>query len=178
VYFIPKWVDEDLEEFSIDQQEQLKAGRVVKADLEKEGRCFVQFDEVINQVMAVPVEIINQNISILTRTLFLSDADKALLEDGGIVEMEIHHQNISAGIDLNELTGIRISDGDSIAWREDAKVDSLPRYNFGLFGCWVCGDDNTLNYISEDDYTEEILDEQKRTQSMNAAKAQLSQLKV
>ena len=140
VYFIPKWVDEDLEEFSIDQQEQLKAGRVVKADLRKEGRCFVQFDEVINQVMAVPVEIINQNISILTRTLFLS--------------------------------------GDSIAWREDAKVDSLPRYNFGLFGCWVCGDDNTLNYISEDDYTEEILDEQKRTQSMNAAKAQLSQLKV
>ena len=72
VYFIPKWVDEDLEEFSIDQQEQLKAGRVVKADLGKEGRCFVQFDEVINQVMAVPVEIINQNISILTRTLFLS----------------------------------------------------------------------------------------------------------
>ena len=138
----------------------------------------MQFDEVINQVMAVPVEIINQNISILTRALFLSDADKALLEDGGIVEMEIHHQNISAGIDLNELTGIRISDGDSIAWREDAKVDSLPRYNFGLFGCWVCGDDNTLNYISEDDYTEEILDEQKRTQSMNAAKAQLSQLKV
>ena len=59
VYFIPKWVDEDLEEFSIDQQEQLKAGRVVKADLGKEGRCFVQFDEVINQVMAVPVEIIN-----------------------------------------------------------------------------------------------------------------------
>lgn len=37
VYFIPKWVDEDLEEFSIDQQEQLKAGRVVKADLEKGG---------------------------------------------------------------------------------------------------------------------------------------------
>ena len=54
----------------------------------------------------------------------------------------------------------------------------MPQYNFGLFGCWVCSDDNTLNYISEDDYTEEILDEQKRAQSMNAAKAQLSQLKV
>ena len=64
VYFIPKWVDEDLEEFSIDQQEQLRAGRVVKADLGKEGRCFVQFDEVINQVMAVPVEIINQPASV------------------------------------------------------------------------------------------------------------------
>ena len=180
VCFAPKWVDEDLEEFSIAQQELLKAGNVTVADMNGKGRCFVQFDEAINQVMAVPESIICQNISILIlkRNFNLSDADKAILEDGGIIEMEINHQIISAGIDLNDETGIRMANGDVIAWRQDAKADSLPRYNFGLFGCWIADEDNTLSYVAEEDYDEKLLSEQKRAQSMHAAEAQLRQLKI
>ena len=178
VCFAPKWVDEDLEEFSIAQQELLKAGNVTVADMNGKGRCFVQFDEAINQVMAVPESIICQNISILTRSFNLSTADKELLEDGGIVEMEINHQIASAGIDLNEMTGIRIAEGDTLAWKQDAKANSLPKYNFGLFGCWIADEDNTLSYVAEEDYDEKLLSEQKRAQSMHAAEAQLRQLKI
>ena len=178
VCFAPKWVDEDLEEFSIDQQEQLKAGNVIVADMDGKGRCFVQFDEAINQVMAVPESIICQNISILKRNFNLSDADKAILEDGGIIEMEVNHLVISIGIDLNDETGIRMANGDIITWRQDAKADSLPQYNFGLFGCWIADEDNVLSYVAEEDYDEKLLSEQKRAQSMHAAEAQLRQLKI
>ena len=148
VCFVPQWVDEDLEAFSIDQQEKLKRGEVTVADMKGLGRCFVQFDETIKQVMAVPVK------------------------------MEINHQIASAGIDLNEMTGIRIAEGDTLAWKQDAKADSLPKYNFGLFGCWVADDDNVLTYVAEDDYSPELVEEQKRTQTMHAAEAQLKQLKL
>ncbi len=178
VCFAPKWVDEDLEEFSIAQQELLKAGNATLADMEGKGRCFVQFDEAINQVMAVPESIICQNISILKRNFNLSDADKAILEDGGIIEIEINHQIISAGIDLNDETGIRIANGDIITWRQDAKADKLPRYNFGLFGCWIADEDNVLSYVAEEDFDEKLISEQRRAQTMHAAEAQLRQLKI
>ena len=77
-----------------------------------------------------------------------------------------------------EMTGIRIAEGDTLAWKQDAKADSLPKYNFGLFGCWVADDDNVLTYVSEDDYSPELVEEQKRTQTMHAAEAQLKQLKL
>lgn len=178
VCFAPQWMDEELGAFTPDQQELLKFGCVTTADIPGKGRCFVQYDETINQVMTVPATIITHNISVLARTYSLSDDDKSKLEDGGIIEMEINHQTISAGIDLNDMTGIRIADGDNIVWQQDAKADDLPRYSFGLFGCWQADEDNVLSYIPEDDYTPEILEQQQRIQSMNAAEAQLNQLKV
>lgn len=178
VCFVPQWVDENLSHFTPKQQEQLKYGNVIIADMPGKGRCFIQFDDTINQVMAVPVDILGQNISILTRTFALSDADKTKLEDGGIVEMEINHQTICAGVDLNEMTGIRIADGGISAWLQDAKVDNLPKYNFGIFGCWQADEDNVLSYVSEEDYTPELWGQQQRMQSMHAAEAHLNQLKV
>lgn len=178
VCFVPQWIDRDLHEFNDEQQLKLLNDEVIVALMADKGRCFIQFDEAINQVMAVPTSIINQNISILTRTYNLSDDDKAKLESGDIVEMEINHQIISAGIDLNEMTGIRIADGDIIAWKQDALADDLPKYSFGLFGCWLSDEDNTLTYISEEDFDTEMLEQQKRTQSMHAAEAQLKQLKM
>ena len=71
------------------------------------------------------------------------------------------------------MTGLRIADGDSIAWQQDAKADKLPKYNFGIYGCWMADDDNVLSYVAESDYTQDILDEQKRMESRNAAEAQM-----
>ena len=138
VCFAPQWEDEDLSKFTPEQQEILKNGGVTTAMMPGKGRCFVQFDDTINQVMAVPVTIINQNISILTRTF-----------------------------------GVRIADGDIITWQEDAKADRLPRYNFGIFGCWLADDDNVLSYVAEDDFGPELLAEQKRAGAANAAQAQM-----
>ena len=178
VGFAPQWVDADMSAFTQEQQDKLKLGEVTIADLEDKGSCYIQFDEAINQVMAVPTSIINQNIYIFTRTFALKDKDKKALEDGEIVEMNINNHILSVGIDLNDMTGIRIADGDKIAWQQDAAVDNLPRYSFGLFGCWQADDANRLSYIAEEDYTPELLEEQQRTQSMHAAEAQLRQLKV
>ena len=173
VCFAPQWEDEDLSEFTPEQQEILKNGGVTTAMMPGKGRCFVQFDDTINQVMAVPVTIINQNISILTRTVGLDDTDKETLEEGGVVQTNINSQTISAGIDLNETSGVRIADGDIITWQEDAKADRLPRFNFGIFGCWLADDDNVLSYVAEDDFGPELLAEQKRAGAANAAQAQM-----
>ena len=171
--FAPQWEDEDLSKFTPEQQEILKNGGVTTAMMPGKGRCFVQFDDAINQVMAVPVTILNQNVSVLTRSFELSDTDKETLEKGGVVQMIVNQQTVSAGIDLKEDSGIRIADGDIITWQEDAKADRLPRYNFGIFGCWLADDDNVLSYVTEDDYGPELLAEQKRAGVANAAQAQM-----
>ncbi len=173
VCFAPQWEDEDLSKFTPEQQDILKNGGVTTAMMPGKGRCFVQFDDAINQVMAVPVTIINQNISILTRTFALDDTDKETLEEGGVVQMQVSGQTVSAGIDLNETSGVRIADGDIITWQEDAKADRLPRFNFGIFGCWLADDDNVLSYVAEDDFGPELLAEQKRAGAANAAQAQM-----
>ena len=128
--------------------------------------------------MAVPTEVINQNISLLSRSLNLNDIDKATLQKGEVVEINVNNQIVSAGIDLNEDSGLRIANGDIITWREDAKANQLPKYNFGLFGCWMADDDNVLSYVDEDNYTPELLSEYKRAQSHNAANANMQQLKM
>lgn len=171
--FAPQWEDEDLSKFTPEQQEIMKNGGVATAMVEGKGKCFVQFDDTINQVLAVPVTVINQNISILKRTLALDETDKETLEQGGVIQILINDKTISAGIDLNEMSGLRISDGDIITWQEDAKADKLPRFNFGIYGCWMADDDNTLSYVTEDDFGPELLAEQKRSGAANAAKTQM-----
>lgn len=178
ICFAPRWVDENLNEFTSEQQEKLKKGGVATAVMPGKGSCYVQFDETINQVMAVPMAVINHNIAILIRSFDLGGKDKDILEDGGVVEMKVDDKTVSAGIDLNEMSGIRIANGDIIAWQQDATTDRLPKYNFGLFGCWMADDENVLTYVAEEDYTQEILDEQKRMQTQNAAEARMGQLKV
>lgn len=178
VCFIPQWVDEDLSTFTQEQQDKLKLGGVTTAMMPGKGRCFVQFDDTINQVMAVPVDIINQNISILTRSFGMDETDQETLQEGGVVEIKVSGQVVSAGIDLNENTGVRIANGDIIAWQEDTKADRLPKYNFGAYGCWLADDDNVLSYVYENNFGPELLAEYERAQSANGAKAQMQQLKM
>ena len=178
VCFAPQWVDEDLQSFTQEQQEKLKLGEVTLADMPGKGRCFIQYDETISQVMAVPESIIAQNISILTRSFTISDEEKEQLENGGIIELEINNNILSVGIDLNEDTGIRIANGDILSWQEDAKADRLPKYNFGIYGCWVADDENVLSYVAEDDFTEEMNKELEREGSQRAAEEHLRQMKM
>lgn len=178
VCFAPQWVDEDLSAFTPEQQEKLKLGEVTTAEVEGKGLCFVQFDEVINQVMTVPVDILKQNISILTRSYGLGKEDEEILEKGGVIEIKNKNHVVSAGIDLNDTTGIRIANGDIITWREDTMIEKMPKYNFGLYGCWMADDDNILTYIPEESYGPELIAEQERAQSANAAQAQMNQLKM
>ncbi len=178
VCFAPQWVDEDLQAFNKEQQDKLILGEVIVTDMPGKGRCFIQYDDAISQVMAVPVELINQNISLLARSFTLSDDAREKLENGGIIELEINQNILSAGIDLNEITGIRVANGDIYTWQEDAKADRLPKYNFGIYGCWIADDENVLSYVAEDDFTDEINRELARKGSQQAAGERMRQMKM
>lgn len=74
------------------------------------------------------------------------------------------------GIDLNTRTGIRFCHGDGEKWHEQTRRE-WDKYTFGCYGCWVMDDDGNLNYVSEDDYTEEMWNEQKKSAERNRAAA-------
>jgi len=65
------------------------------------------------------------------------------------------------GIDLNAKTGIRYAAGDEQVWNRESKRE-WDKYTFGAFGCWVMDDNGNLDYVSEEDYTEELWNEQKK----------------
>lgn len=178
VCFAPQWEDEDLTKFTPGQQEKLRAGAVTTAMMPGKGQCYIQFDDNISQVMAVPADIIRQNVSIITRSMDIEENDKEALEEGGVIQTDINGQMVSVGIDLNEFSGVRIADGDIITWQEDAKADRLPRYNFGIYGCWIADDDNVLSYVADEDFGPELIAEQQRAEAANAAQAHMNQIKL
>lgn len=178
ICFAPRWEDEDLEEFTPEQQEKLKLDQVTTANIPGKGECYVQYDETINQVMMVPVEVINHNINIMSDLCGLDDEDVENIKNGEVVEKYVDDKLLAIGIDLKEPASIRLVDGDIIDWQKDTTTDRLPQYSFGLYGCWMADDENNLTYIPEEEYTEELIMEQKRIGLQNAAKENQNQLKV
>ena len=45
----------------------------------------------------------------------------------------------------------------------------LDKYTFGVYGCWVMDDDGNLDYVPEEEYTEELWNEQKKSAERNRA---------
>ena len=43
------------------------------------------------------------------------------------------------------------------------------KYTFGVYGCWVMDDDGNLDYVPEEEYTEELWNEQKKSAERNRA---------
>ena len=43
------------------------------------------------------------------------------------------------------------------------------KYTFGCYGCWVMDDDGNLDYVPEEEYTEELWNEQKKSGERNRA---------
>ena len=68
----------------------------------------------------------------------------------------------------NDKTGIRINQGDSQKWKENTKRE-WDKYTFGCYGCWVMDDDGNLDYVPEEEYTEELWNEQKKNGERNRA---------
>ena len=77
-------------------------------------------------------------------------------------------KQVTVGIDLNDKTGIRINQGDSQKWKENTKRE-WDKYTFGCYGCWVMDDDGNLDYVPEEEYTEELWNEQKKNGERNRA---------
>ena len=95
---------------------------------------------------------------------------RSSLQRGEPLTLVVDDEPVTVGIDLNTRTGIRFCHGDGQRWREQSKRE-WDKYTFGCYGCWVMDDDGNLNYVSEDDYTEELWNEQKKSAERNRAAA-------
>ena len=93
--------------------------------------------------------------------LHVTGAEIQKIQNGEVLTIDLNDELVSVGIDLNTKTGIRYAAGDEQVWNRESKRE-WDKYTFGAFGCWVMDDNGNLDYVSEEDYTEELWNEQKK----------------
>lgn len=159
ILFYPRMLRCELNNYTEEEQIQLHEGRAIisHAPDDENLKCFVQIDPDTNQVIYVPTPVIGKNLAVLANHFRVSGGDISLIQKGDAVTFLIGDEPITAGIDLRSRKGFRIISGTERDWKAELHDSGLERYNFGICGCWVKGDDGTLDYVHESDYTEEIL---------------------
>lgn len=176
VVFYPALETSPLNDYDAAQQKQLLSGKVIIADAQTadghRSKVFVQVDPGTNQVMSVPTPVIGRNFQVLAEQMHLGTAEVKGLQHGDPLTLIAENELMTVGIDLHARTGIRICRGDEQKWREQGKRD-WDKYTFGVYGCWMMDDDGNLDYVPEEQYTEELWNEQKRAGERNRAAAAL-----
>ena len=180
VVLAPRWTARDLDKYSDSQQRSLLAGKIITTDIEGKGLCYGQYDESIQQVMTVPVGVIRQNIDIIQRKRpYMSNAQAEIIAKGKVLELHAPNGDVaSIGIDLEDLCGIRFANGEALLWEQEKTAERLPKYNFGIFGCWQADDNNCLSYTPESEFTPELWDEQRRAGQQNATKENMRNIHI
>lgn len=153
VLFYPVLKSSPLDRYDREQQKQLLAGKAILADTPTEDgrhtKAFVQIDPETKQVMSVPTPIIGRNLQVLAEELHMGTAEINGMQHGDPLTMVVD---------------------DEQKWREQSKRE-WDKYTFGVYGCWVMDDEGNLNYVSEEEYTEELWNEQKKSAERNRAAA-------
>lgn len=172
VVFYPVLKYAPLEKFDATQQELLKEGKSVIAKVTspfgEKIMAFVQIDAETNQVMAVPALVINRNLQVISEELNLSSGEKKILQNGDALSFVSGEEMVTVGVDLHSKTGLRFTEGDAQKWQEQGKRD-WDKFTFGCYGCWVMDDEGNLDYVPEEEYTDELWNEQKKSAERNAA---------
>lgn len=170
VLFYPRLLRCPLDRYSADEQKALLSGRAIVSHAPEDDsvKCFVQVDPDTNQVIYVPTPVIGRNLSCLMDAFRLSAGQIGSIQDGEPVSFSEGDETVTAGIDLTERTGIRMTAGGREQWLAEKGGSLRDRYSFGIFGCWVRDDDGNLDYVHEDDYTEEIWAEQEKVIARNS----------
>lgn len=176
VVFYPALKSSPLEQYDEAQQKQLLSGKVIIADVRtvdgRASKAFVQVDTGTNQVMSVPTPVLGRNLQVLAEQMHLGSAEVKGLQHGNPLTLLVDNDMLTVGIDLNTKTGVRMSRGDEQKWREQGKCE-WDKYTFGVYGCWMMDADGNLDYIPEEQYTEELWNEQKKAGERNRAAAAL-----
>lgn len=165
VLFYPQLQHSNLSQFTKEQQTRLLAGKAIIYEMPsnkgKDMKAFHQIDSDTGQVLSVPTPVIGRNIQLITDEFHLSNPELNCLRNGDLLTISLQDEIITIGIDLNEPTGIRLSEGDEQRWRQQSRRE-WGKHNFGCFGCWTMDEEGNLDYVHEEDYTEEMWDELKR----------------
>ena len=156
VVFYPALKSSPLERYDEAQQKQLLDGKAIVADVEmadgRSSKAFVQIDTETKQVMYVPTPIIARNLKVLAEVMRLGAVEVNGMQHGEPLTVVVDGESATVGIDLH------------------AKSE-WDKYTFGCYGCWIMDDDGNLDYVSEEDYTEELWNEQKKSGERNRATA-------
>ena len=172
VIFFPQLAQSDLSNFSEQDQDNLRQGKAVIADMTTpdghQVKAFHRIDEITSQVQSVPTPVIAHNAQILADEFRLHNAETLCLLKGEPLTVIEGDTDVTFGIDLNSPAGIRICKGDLLKWKEQPKRE-YAKYNFGIFGCWTVDDKGNFDYIEEENYSEELWDEMKKSGVKRAA---------
>ena len=163
VLFYPRLDEIDLNRYSAEEKSKLKSNHAIIGDYTfRNGRttkAFIQLDPETSQVLAVPTPVIGRNLQLIADELDLDSSDLVKLQDGKVLTKRRDNSSVSLGIDLNFPHGIRFATGDETQWNRENKRE-WDRFNFGIYGCWTQDNEGNLQYIYEEDYTQELWDAQ------------------
>lgn len=174
VVFYPVLKHSPIERFTDEEQRLLQDNYALLAPMTtKDGReveAFHQIDAGTNQILSVPKPVIGRNLQALADGINLTTAELVCLQKGMPITIVSGDTMHTIGIDLNSKTGIRFAQGDEKKWREEQR-QGIDKYNFGINGCWMTDASGNLEYIPEEEYTEEMYEEMKKkvTQRSGAA---------
>lgn len=175
VLFYPQLEQSDLTRFSDTNRKLLQEGKPVLDTMTtadgKQTLGFHQIDFGTRQILSVPTPVIGRNLQYVADIFHLSNAELTCLRNGEPLTVSDNDDLITIGIDLTTPTGIRVSPGDERQWRE-RKTQVCEKYNFGCFGCWIMDDDGSLDYVREEDYSEELWAEMKKNGARKALATQ------
>ena len=168
--FYPVLKTAPLEKFSAEEQKSLLSGRTIVSDVTlPDGlstRAYIQIDPETRQVITVPASLIENNLKLASEAFRLAQHEVTSIKNGEPLTFAIGNDPVTIGVDLTDKKGIRICEGDSIEWKNESKKE-WGKYTFGCYGCWITDSDGNHDYVSEEDYTEELWDEQKKAGQRN-----------
>ena len=182
VVFYPKLTKANLDTFSEEQKTALLAGKVIVADVDdsyitQEGvedtqriKAFVQLDKDTNGVVYAPTQPIGRNLNAVGNEYDLTGEDLQRFGDGELVTVRETNDDggdepVTIGVDLSTDTGVIVVPGTAEQWENIVRLP-MPRYSFGSDGCWV-NHEGRLSYVSEDNFTKDIMDELERLAKQN-----------
>ncbi|MBC5641849.1 DUF4099 domain-containing protein [Parabacteroides sp. BX2] len=179
VLFYPQLQQAQLKKFSEKNRNKLQSDKAVIDKMTtadgKDIQAFLQIDKGTQQILYVPTPVIGRNLQVIADEFHLNNAELNCLQNGNPLTILTDDDTITVGVDLNESTGIRICAGDERKWNAEVKKD-WEKYNYGCFGCWMMDEGGNLDYIPEEEYTDEMWEEMRR--KGESRKSQVTTLKL
>ncbi len=163
----------DLEDFTFEEQNTLRSGKIIITKMPGKEQCFVQLDDKTNRVFYIPVSLMEDNLAALQKELELSNEQVAQMCAGNVISIDKQEGGITFGFDFLADGGIKVVSGDREEY-DNVMSRELPKYNFGIYGCWVKEPDNSFkNYVPEENYTEDMQKEFYRLGEENEQKEEM-----
>lgn len=148
VYFTPRKELMNISRFPDIDPEKLKSGKVLRVN-----NGYIQYNDIIEQVAFVPYGILTHNLQNVQDKVGFSQKDMdALIKGNPVVISEGEYKGCTVGIDLLSDNLVRLSKGNVEDWQKEEGENKMQKYNFGMFGCWVCEENSIMHYIQSQDY--------------------------